>query len=303
MISSQPRASNSLRIIVILGPTASGKSDLAVFLAKKFGGEVVSADSRQVYKGLDIGTGKITKREMGGVPHHLLDIASPKKQISVSQYQQKAEKTIRDIIARGKLPIVIGGSGMYIDAILYGAPYPEVPPNRKLRARLEKKTAEALFQELQKKDPARAETIDRHNKRRLVRALEIIAATGKPVPPLEKTPRYAPLILGVLRTKKELEKRIKTRLHARLKGGMIGEAKKLLAAGISHKRLYELGLEYRYLSEFLRKKISRAELAQELAHAIKQYAKRQMTWFRQYPQTRWIKTRAAAQKEVTRFLK
>lgn len=285
-------------VIVILGPTASGKSDLAVFLAKTFNGEVVSADSRQVYKGLDIGTGKITKREMNGVPHHLLDVVSPKRHFSVAEYEKRARKKIEVIIKKKKIPFLVGGSGMYIDAVLYGAPYPEVPPNPALRAHLEKKSADELFLMLMKKDSRRARTIDRHNKRRLIRALEIIRATKKVIPELVKIPRYDALIIGIKKSKTELKKRIKTRLETRLAHGMVKEVKALLQKGVSHARLMELGLEYRFLSKYIQGLLTRNEMKEQLFHAINQYAKRQMTWFRQYRAIAWIQNRNDAMKKI-----
>ena len=167
------------KVLVILGPTAIGKSALAVKLAKRFDGEVISADSRQVYKGLDIGTGKITKKEMGGIPHHLLDVADPKKQFSVSDFVREANHALAMIYHSGRVPIIVGGTGFYIDALTGDVSLPEVPPDKLLRAKLNKLSNEELFEILKKKDPERAETIDRHNKVRLVRALEIIEALGK----------------------------------------------------------------------------------------------------------------------------
>jgi tRNA dimethylallyltransferase len=290
------------KLIIILGPTASGKSDLAVWLAKKINGEIISADSRQIYKSLDIGTGKITKREMKGVPHYCLDSADPKKQISVAEYQICAEHAIQKIISKKKIPILVGGSGMYSDAVMYGAPYPNVPSNRALRARLEKKSAEDLFRLLRKKDPARAKTIDQYNKRRVIRALEIIAITKKPIPPLIKVPHYSMLFLGIKKDRKSLEKRIDLRLKKRLRHGMVREVKNLMKKGISSKRLYDLGLEYRYISEYLRGKYSKKEMVEKLSCAIKQYAKRQMTWFRQYPKTHWIQNKKEAFRFAQKFI-
>ena len=294
---------NKQKLIVILGPTASGKSDLGVNLAKIFNGEIISADSRQVYRGLDIGSGKINKKDMQDIPHYLLDIVSPRKQFSVSEYQRLAEKVIAGILKRGKLPMLVGGSGMYIDAVLYGAPYPEVPPNKKLRTILEKKSLEDLMRILKIKDSSRAKTIDQHNKRRIIRALEIIATTKKPIPQLIKIPRFDILMLGVDRTKKELERRIMTRLEKRLHGGMVQEVKKLLKDGISYTRLYDLGLEYRFVSEYLRDKLTKKEMVEKLFHAILQYSKRQKTWFRQYHKIIWIRTSREAKKYIRLFLK
>ena len=286
------------RIVIIIGPTASGKSDLGVFLAKKFSGEIISADSRQIYKGLTIGSGKISKQEMRGIPHHLLDVANPRRVFSVTQYQKLAEKAVHEIIARKKLPIIVGGSGMYIDAILFGAPYPHVPPNQKLRKRLEKKSVEALFLTLQKKDPTRARGIDCHNKRRIIRALEIFAATKKPIPPLVKIHRYNPLIIGIAKDTGALNRRIDIRLKTRVRYGLIAEVRRLLAQGISYKRLYELGLEYRFISEYLRGARAKKETLALLSRAIKNYAKRQITWFKQYPKTYWVRNKKQAEKLV-----
>ncbi|MEK7636613.1 MAG: tRNA (adenosine(37)-N6)-dimethylallyltransferase MiaA [Patescibacteria group bacterium] len=294
------------RIIVIIGQTASGKSDLGVFLAKKFSGEVISADSRQVYRGLTIGSGKISKQEMRGVPHHLLDVADPRRIFSVAQYQKLAEKALHEIIARKKIPIIVGGSGMYLDAILFGAPYPSVPPNKKLRKLLEKKSANALFLMLQKRDSARAHSIDRHNKRRLIRALEIFIATKKPIPPLVKIHRYNPLIIGITKDMRALNRRIDIRLKTRIRHGLIAEVRRLLAKGVSYKRLYELGLEYRFISEYIRGARTKKETLALLSRAIKKFAKRQMTWFMQYqktPKIHWIRTKKQAEKPVARFFK
>lgn len=290
-------------LLVILGPTASGKSALAIILAKKFNGEIISADSRQVYRGLDVGSGKITKKEMHGILHYCLDIANPKKQFSVAEFEGYAKTTIEKIYQKGKLPIVVGGSGMYIDAVLYGAPYPSVPPNAKLRKHLEKKSVDALFMILQKKDLRRAKTIDRYNKRRLIRALEILAATKKPIPPLIKTPHYNALLLGIKKNKNELSKRIKKRLLYRLSHGMVKEIKKLLKNGVLYKRLFELGLEYRYVSEYCRGACTKKEMTEKLLRAIIQFAKRQETWFRQYPDIAWIQNTPDAEKMVRRWLK
>lgn len=156
------------KLIVICGPTATGKSDLAVEIARQIGGEVISADSRQVYTDLDLGTGKITKREMRGVPHYLLDVADPKRQFSVARYKKLADKAIRDIQKRNKTPILCGGTGFYIDAVVSGAVLPDVPPNKALRSELARKTDDELFETLKRMDPNRAETIDKHNPVRLV---------------------------------------------------------------------------------------------------------------------------------------
>ena len=238
-------------LLVILGPTASGKSDLAVKLARRFNGEVVSADSRQGYKGLDIGTGKITKKEMHGVPHHLLDVASPNHIFTAAEYQKLGKRALRNIWRRGKLPIICGGTGFYIDTLLYEYKLPGTKPNAALREKLEKLSADSLYEKLKKLDQARALTIDRHNKRRLIRALEIIAATGKPVPPPPpKTSPYFYLKIGIKKNEFELSGQIKKRLIKGLRTGLIGEVRGLLKSGVSMRRLDELGLEYALVARF-----------------------------------------------------
>lgn len=287
---------------MVLGPTASGKSDLAVRLAKTFNGEVISADSRQVYRNMNIGTGKITKKEMQGIQHHLLDVASPKKNFDVVQWKEKADKAINDIIKRGKLPIVCGGTGLYIKALIENIIYPDVAPDWKLRAQLEKKTPQQLFAMLQKADPVRAQTIDPHNPRRLIRAIEIVKHTNKAVPEKKAEPLYDALLLGVKKADTELKKRIHARLIARMKKGMIAEVKKLHDHGVSWKRMEEFGLEYKYIALYLQKKMYKTTMTETLETKIGQYAKRQMTWFKKMTRVRWVHTEQHARREIKRFL-
>lgn len=295
------------KIVVILGPTATGKSDLAVELARKFNGEVISADSRQVYKWLDIGTGKITKKEMRGIPHYLLDVANPKRTFTVSEYQALAKKSLQKILKNKKLPILCGGTGLYIDALIYDYALPEVPPNIKLRQTLEKESTEVLFAKLKKLDPRRAKAIDKNNRRRLIRALEIVLTTGKPVPPahetLKKNSNYDVLKIGILLPIEVLRERIRRRLIARIKQGMVQEAKKLHAQGLSWKRMEELGLEYRYISRYLRGMLSRKEMIEKLNTEIWYYAKRQMTWFNRDTTIKWIKKPQEARGLSDKFLR
>lgn len=275
------------RIIVILGPTATGKSDLAVRLAKEFNGEVVSADSRQIYKGLNIGTGKITKKEMGGIPHHLLDVANPKKVFSVTDYQRLASKAVASIIKRGKVPIICGGTGLYISALVDGLIFPDVPPNESLRKKLSGKSPEQLFALLSKIDPERADNIDRHNPRRLTRAIEIAKANGMNSP-LKANPPYKAIKIGLDMPDATLKKKVLGRIHSRMKKGMVAESKRLRKAGLSWKRMETLGLEYRLLAHLLQGKISREEFIEKLAQEIWQYVRRQRTWFRKDKQIQWF---------------
>ncbi len=297
------------KIIAVIGPTASGKSDLAVFLAEKVSGEIISADSRQVYKGMNIGTGKITKKEMKGVKHHLLDVARPsdtKKIYSAIDFKQAAEKAIEEILKRGKTPIICGGTGFYINTLLSNLRIPKVVADWQFRKKLEKKSAEELFKMLKKMDSNRATTIDSKNKRRLVRAIEIAKALGK-IPPTSTSyvdVKYQVLWLGINPPKKNLEKRIKNRLLKRLGTGMVKEVEKLHKNSVSWKRLDSFGLEYRYVSRYLRGLLSKEEMINQLNTAINQYAKRQMTWFKKYaPETKWIKSKSEALRLARNFLK
>ncbi len=275
------------KIIVIVGPTASGKSDLAVNIAKERNGEIISADSRQVYKGLDIGSGKITKREMRGVPHFLLDVANPKKVFTVADFKRLGQKAIDDILSRGKTPIIVGGTGFYIDTLVFDLDLPEVPPNKILREKLDKKTIEELFAELEKLDPERAEEIDSKNKVRLVRALEIVDALGK-IPKVNRSEKFNIEWIGIDWPDEVLKERIHTRLLKRIKSGMIKESENLHAKGLSYKRMEQFGLEYRYMSRFLKGEISKEEMISELETKIRQYAKRQRTWFKRNKNIKWI---------------
>ncbi|MEX0930155.1 MAG: tRNA (adenosine(37)-N6)-dimethylallyltransferase MiaA [Candidatus Paceibacterota bacterium] len=292
------------KLLVLVGPTAVGKSDLAVELALQCNGEVISADSRQVYRGLDIGTGKITEKEMRGVPHHCLDIADPDDQLSVTQYKKHSERAIGDIRSRGKFPILVGGTGFYIQAVIDDVSFPEVPPDEALRARLEQQSPEELFAELQEKDPDRANTVEPGNKRRVIRALEIIEHTGKVPPPVQTESPYDLLEIGVHLDRDILRARIRERLEERLKAGMVEEAQRLHRDGLSYERMIRLGLEYRYLAYYLRGDVKYEEMVERLNISIGQYAKRQLSWFRRDPRIRWYQPeqREEVREEVGRFL-
>ncbi|HVV39306.1 MAG TPA: tRNA (adenosine(37)-N6)-dimethylallyltransferase MiaA [Candidatus Paceibacterota bacterium] len=296
------------KIIAIVGPTASGKSALGIFLAQKLRrlpagrqGEIISADSRQVYKGLDIGTGKVTKKEMAGISHHLLDVASPKKVFTVDDFIKKASATITTIYGSGHTPIIVGGTGLYIDALLGRISIPSVPPNEELRTQLEKKSATTLLKILQRLDPERAETVDQKNPRRLVRAIEIARAIGK-TPPKKIEEKYEILWLGLNPSDQVLKKNIHTRLLVRMKLGMVAEAKRLHAQGLSYKRMRELGLEYRYLAMYLQDTLTRGDFEIQLERAIWHYAKRQRTWFKRNQEIHWIKNKTEALRLAKGFL-
>lgn len=273
------------RVLVILGQTATGKSELAVKIAlrlrsgsstKKIGGEIISADSRQVYKGLDIGTGKITKKEMCGVPHHLLDVVSPKRKFTVANYQKKAISAIAEIAKRGKTPIICGGTGFYIDAITKGVVFPEVAPNHKLRRSLEKKSTAALFRILQKLDPERAENIDPNNKVRLIRAIEIAKALGKVPKATEEIPPYGFIKIGLFLPPDKLKRKVEKRVRKMFEAGLLKEIRKLKKAGVSRRRLKELGFEYN------------DPTYEKVVTETLKYAKRQMTWWKRDKEIKWF---------------
>ena len=298
------------KIIVILGPTASGKSELAVKIAlrlrsgqaKKYkGAEIISADSRQVYKGLDIGSGKITQKEMQGIPHYCIDVASPKKIFTAQDFKKLGQKAISDIVGRRKIPIICGGTGFYIDALLGVKEIPEIPPDWPLRKKLEKKTTEELFRILKKLNSRRTENIDSKNRRRLIRAIEI-SESGDATSSRGRISEYDTLFLGLTHSPEILKKRIEKRVETMLKKGLIKEVKKLRAQGLSWKRISELGFEYKYPALYLQKKISKEEMTESLKTQNWRYAKRQMTWFKRNPNIYWIKSSTEAEKLVKEFL-
>ena len=291
------------KLIVILGPNASGKTGLSIKLAKRFNGEIVSADSRQVYKGMNIGAGKITKEKMRGIPHHLLDIASPKERFDVARYKNLADKAINQIFQKNKVPFLVGGTGFYIQAVTDDIIIPAVKPDWKLRQKLAKQPLPKLFEKLAKLDPQRAESIDKNNPRRVIRALEIILKTKRPIPPLSaKKPCFEALFIGVKKDQKELNKLIEKRLFKRLNEGMVKEVKKLHQSGVSWKRLEEFGLEYRFVAQYIQDKLEYNEMKQKLQKAIEHYSKRQMTWFKRNKRIKWIDNCKQAEKLVKNFL-
>ncbi len=277
------------RLVVILGTNASGKSELGIRLAKHFGGEIVSADSRQVYRGLDLGTGKITPAQAGKVKHHLIDVADVSEYYSLAQYQQAAYSAIDTISREGKLPFLVGGTGLYISAIVEGYQLVDVPPNEALRAELEALPLPQLVERLEKFDPDAANRIDKGNRRRLIRAIEIAAAGYAGSSARKSAPRYNSLQLGLTWPREILVERIAKRLEERLSTGMIDEVAGLRSRGVSDLRLDKLGLEYRYIARYLRGELrSIDELRTELGIAIRQFAKEQITWFKRDSRIIWL---------------
>lgn len=303
--------SRTQKIIVIAGPTASGKSELAVKIAKKYNGEIISADSRQIYRGLTIGTGKVIGRwrTIGkekfflykGVIHHCIDFVSPRRQYSVAEYQECAREAIRAITARAHVPIITGGTGFWIEAVVYDLALPEVKPNKRLRKSLEKKNPAELFRILARLDPRRAEEIDPQNPRRLIRAIEIATTLGH-VPRIRKKAPYAVLWLAPEVDPAALMRTIAKRLDTRIAHGMIKEARALRHEGLSWKRFFELGLEYKYMAQYLQGQISRNNMREELLRAIRHYAKRQMTWCARVREMHWIRNEPEAMRLTSGFL-
>lgn len=259
-----------------MGQTATGKSNLAVQIAKKNKGEIISADSRQIYKSLNIGTGKITPKETKGVPHYLIDVANPKHRFTIAEYKKLAEDKIKEILAKGKTPIICGGTGFYIDAITKGIIFPEVPPNNKLRKTLEKKSETELLKILEKLDKTRAKNIDIKNKVRLIRAIEIAKALGKVPQITQATPVYKFIKIGLYLPQDKLKKKVEQRVKKMFKAGLLSEIKKLKKTGISDKRLKEFGFEY-----------YKPTPNKVIADTLK-YAKRQMTWFKRDREINWF---------------
>ncbi len=279
------------KIIVICGPTATGKSALAVDIAKRFNGEIISADSRQVYRGLDVGTAKITHEEMRGTPHHLIDVADPRETFTVAQFQELARDAIADIQSREKLPILCGGTGLYISSVIDNVSFPQVAPDMALRKELEKLSVEELFEKLATLDPGRAESVDKKNKVRLIRAIEIASS---PVSPAAIHPLHwrgegqsSLLIIGLNLPKEELMERIHKRIEDRIPA-LFDEIKKLLATGVSEERLFGFGLEYRYGLEYIQGKMSLDVFKETLATKTWQYVRRQMTWFKRDERIHWM---------------
>lgn len=284
------------KIIAIIGTTASSKSSLGVYLAKKFNGEVVSADSRQVYKGLDLGSGKITEEEMEGVPHHMLDVILPNEPYSVADFQKQAYRAIDDILSRGKLPIIVGGTGLYTRSIVEGFSLSESKPNEELRKKLEENTCEELVNILHKLNIT--EIKDSQNKRRLIRQIEKIKSGD--FSQKENNPKYDVLQIGMTFPRDILYARIGKRLDDRIKLGMIEEIKGLMDNGATGEFLDGLGLEYRYTYRYLTGQFnSYQEYHDELFKQTRHFAKRQMTWFNKEKNICWLNMLGDYEKEAS----
>jgi tRNA dimethylallyltransferase len=279
------------KLVVLLGPTASGKSGSGIALAQRFNGEIISADSRQVYRGLDIGTAKVTPAEQALVHHHVLDVADPREIYTVAQFQQDAIRAINDILKRGHQPFLVGGSPHYIQAVVDNLDIPHIEPQPELRAQLEKRPLSELLAQLEELDPRSAAAIDRNNPRRVIRALEVCLISGKPFSQQRKKaePLYQSLVAGIEWPREVLYRRIDARVDERMQQGMVQEVQRLLDEGISHERLEALGLEYRYITRLLRGEFkNEEEMVQRLKYAIHDFTRRQLTWFRKDKRILWV---------------
>ncbi len=273
-------------LIAIVGPTATGKTELSLNLAQELDGEIVNADSRQVYRHMETGTAKPTPEQRSGIPHHLFDILDPEEDFSLGIYQNMAYRVIKDIHDRGRLPILVGGSGQYVWAILEGWRVPEIPPDGKIRGELESRAEsegpEALYRELQEKDPEAARGIDARNIRRVVRALEVHRITGKPFSELrsKNPPEFDIRIFGLTMERAELYRRIDERVDRMIESGFIEEVRGLLDRGYSPDLPAMSGLGYRELCEFINGETKLEEAIQRIKYATHRFVRRQYNWFR-----------------------
>lgn len=280
-------------ILVIVGTNASGKSKLGLLLAKQYDGEIISADSRQVYRGLDVATGKVSQADMQDVPHHCIDVADPTQRYTAADFSRDGRHALKDILSRNKLPIIVGGTGFYIDALLKPELLTAVPPNEELRKGFHSLPIDVLFSQLEKIDPRRARDLrdkgEQTLRRRVTRALEIaLAPETHTSAEADVLPPMRTLWLGIQWENDVLKQRIHERTLARMEEGMIDEARKLHAGGVTFERMAELGLEYKHLADFLRERCSEEELIERIERDDWRYAKRQRTWFKRNKDIHWF---------------
>jgi len=298
------------KLIIITGPTASGKSELGIKLAKKFNGEIVSADSRQIYWGMDIGTGKTQNQE--SIPHHGIDIADPAEEFTVAQYQKFAVEKIQEIHTRGKTPFLVGGTGLYIQSIVDNLEIPKVPPSKALREKLEKKSEKELWEDLQRMDPKTAETLDSKNKQRLIRALEVKLLSGISFVSAKKIkePYFDNLQIAIKIPREKLYKNIDRRVEQMIEQGLEEEVKSLseeLSQKIPEEKIWSLsslsGIGYFEFKKYFENKIDLEEVVRLIKLHSRQYARRQMTWFKRDKRIHWIEGFQTAEKLISEFLK
>ncbi len=289
------------KLIVITGSTGAGKTNLSIRVALWLGNvEIISADSRHVYKKMNIGTDKIKKERMKGVPHHLIDIKTPDEDFTVAEYKKRARKKIKEIQERENIPILCGGSYFYIKAVVDGLVLPQVAPDWEYRKRKQRESAEKLFNELKEKDPRRAKNIDEQNKRRLIRALEIIKKTGKPVPELKKDPLpYPILILGVKKEEEKLKEKIEKRVDKMIDEGLEKEAETLLK---KYEKVPRETIGYKEWEEFFKGKKKKSQVIEEIKTHTKQFSKKQKNWFRKDERIIWVENFKKAREKITSYL-
>ena len=287
---------NKAKVIVICGPTASGKTALSIEVAKKINGEIISCDSMQIYKDMNIGTAKPTKEEMGEIKHYLIDYVLPTERYSVAEYKKDAKKAIKEVIEKGKIPIIVGGTGLYVDSLIYEIEYPEIKFDEEYRKKLEKEVEEEglekLYEKAKKIDPIAIQKISKTDKKRILRVLEIYHATGKTKTEQEiisrqKEPEYAYKVYGLLWDRQKLYDRINLRVDIMIEQGLIEEVKTILKKYSEFPTAMQ-GLGYKEVVQYLNKEITKEEMIEKIKQETRRYAKRQMTWFRKNKQTIWL---------------
>ena len=297
------------RLVAIVGPTGIGKSKLALRLAQTFSGEIVSADSRQVYRHMDIGTAKPIPEELSLIPHHLINVVNPDENFSLAQYQQLAYKTIEDIQQRNKLALLVGGSGLYVWSVLEGWGIPQVPPDPEFRRSLEKKAAQVgedkLYQELMEIDSLAAQRIDPRNVRRTIRALEVHRVRATPFSQLQhrKAPPFNTLIIGLTADREELYCRIDLKVDEMIKKGLVDEVEKLMNMGYDFTLSAMSGIGYKQLGMFLKGELTLAEAIQQIKFETHRFVRHQYTWFRlKNDRIKWFDIRDRAEPKITTLL-
>jgi tRNA dimethylallyltransferase len=287
---------NKAKVIVICGPTASGKTALSIEVAKKINGEIISCDSMQIYKDMNIGTAKPTKEEMGEIKHYLIDYVLPTERYSVAEYKKDAKKAIKEVIEKGKTPIIVGGTGLYVDSLIYEIEYPEIKFDEEYRKKIEKEVEEEglekLYEKAKKIDPIAIQKISKTDKKRIQRVLEIYHATGKTKTEQEiisrqKEPEYAYKVYGLLWDRQKLYDRINLRVDIMIEQGLIEEVKTILKKYSKFPTAMQ-GLGYKEVVQYLNKEITKEEMIEKIKQETRRYAKRQMTWFRKNKQTIWL---------------
>ena len=287
---------NKPKVIVICGPTASGKTSLSIELAKKINGEIISCDSMQIYKDMNIGTAKVTEEEMQGIQHYLIDFVSPDVRYSVANYKNDAEKAIETIIDKGKIPIIVGGTGLYLDSLIYGIEYPEIKFDEKYREKLENEIEENgleyLYSKAKEIDEQAMQKISPNDKKRIIRVLEIYHATGKnkteqEIESRKKEVKYDYKIFAINMDREKLYERINIRVDKMIENGLIEEVEDLQKK-YNHFPTAMQGLGYKEVVEYLQNQITRDEMIEKIKQESRRYAKRQLTWFRKNKETIWI---------------